>query len=375
VIVEGDCTTVAGSGNPGAPYIVNLEIDPAANNQAACGDDGLLVEPPLAGDCIAVDDAAVPATISVEVDPLVDNRLVCNVDGLYVPPSEIVVADTDCIDLEGVGTVGDPVTATPIISPDVANLLECVASPDPDQGLRARLAVSNLDDCVNLGGDGSVAAPLSPVLNLSADPGNTVECRGDGLFVPAVAQAAVDMRATVLHNGFLSSILPPAALGATSSIPIDYDVDEEVVGLITHLGGGPAYANTYIEVPAGGAGVYLVQATHPAWSGLPIYAGDLIMRLRLYRGTTAGGPSDGIGQSAQGNYKQANAAFNAPYLHVSRTITLAVGDVIACDFAVEDYNGAFAGATLDVGPTYGAGAPGPPNAGRPFLQMTRIGLP
>jgi len=213
-------------------------------------------------------------------------------------------------------------------------------------------------------------------LFLSADPGNTVECRLDGVYVPAVAQAAVDMRATIVHNGVCPTILAPAALGVTSSTFIDYDAVEEAVGLVTHLcGAGPAYATTYIEVPAGGAGVYLVQATHPAWSLNPVTTGDMILRLRLWRGTTAGGLADGIGQTAQTRYSTLASPFNTPYLHVSRTITLAVGDVISADFAAEDYNGAFAGAVLDTGPVYGTGIPAPFNWGLPFLQVTRIGLP
>jgi len=376
VITDGDCTTIAGNGNPGAPYRVNLEIDPSLNNQAVCGEDGLLVEPPQAGDCIEVDDSVVPAIISVEVDPDPDNQLVCNPAGLFVNPA-ITVADTDCIDLEGDGTPADPLTASPIISPDVANLLECVAAPDPNQGLRARL-FSGGSGCIDISGDGTAGDPLLVGLEVSPDVGNTLQCRPNGAFVPAVTQAPIEYRATLLHNGVCGTILPPAAVGATSSAFIDYDYTEEAVGLIPYLCGlGPAYANTYIEVPIGGAGIYLIQATHPAWSILPASAGDMILRLRLWRGDTTGRLSDGIGQSAQTRYSTVVSAFNTPYLHISRTIYLNDGDCVAVDFAAEDYNGAFAGTTLDTGPIYGAGAVGPivlETAGLPFFQMTRLGL-
>lgn len=364
VLVEGDCTTVAGSGSPGAPYRVNLDLDPAANNQAVCGVDGLLVAPPRAGDCIDVDDSVVPAIISVEIDPAVENQLVCNPAGLFIDPA-ITAANTDCIDLEGDGTPGNPLTATPIVSPDASNLLECVAAPDPNQGLRARL-FSGSSGCIDISGDGTAGNPLLVGLEASPDAGNTLQCRPNGAFVPAVTQAPIEYRATLLHSGACATILPPAALGATSSAFIDYDYIEEAVGLIPYLcGAGPAYATTYIEVPIGGAGIYLIQATHPAWSLLPISAGNMILRLRLWRGTTAGGPTDGIGQTAQVRYSTSAVTFNTPYLHVSRTIELADGDVIAVDFAAEDYSEAFAGATLDTGPV---------NGGLPFFQMTRLGL-
>jgi len=375
VIVDGDCTAIVGNGNPGAPYRVNLDIDPAANNQAVCGDDGLLVEPPAAGDCITVDDSVVPAEISVEVDPLADNRLACNIDGLYVPPSEIVVADTDCIDLDGIGTAGDPVTATPVVSVDPSNLLECVASPDPNVGLRARLYTGDTD-CVELNGEGTAGDPMIPSLIVSGDVGNTLQCRPSGAFVPAVAQAAVDYRATIVHNGVCPTVLPPAAINTPSSALIDYDAVEEAIGLLPHLCGATgAYANTTIEVPVGGAGVYLIQATHPGWSLNPISAGDMILRLRLFRGDTSGRPGDGIGQSAGVRYSTSAVAFNTPYLHISRTILLNDLDVIGVEFVAEDYNGAFPGATLDTGPVYGTFVPSPFNGGLPFFQATRIGLP
>jgi hypothetical protein len=374
VIVDGDCTSVAGTGNPAAPYIVNLELDPAATNQATCGPNGLFVAPPAAGDCITVNNSTVPAVISVEVDPDADNQLTCNPTGLFVPPSSIEVADTDCIDLNGTGSPGNPVTATPILSPDPANQLECVAAPDPLAGLRARAYVVGVD-CVNVSGTGILADPYEVGLEISPDSGNVLECRSNGAYVPAVSQAAIGCRATLLHNGVLPTVLPPAAAGATSETFIDYDYIEESLGVIPHLGGGPAYPHTYIEIATGCGGIYLIQATHPAWSLPPNTAGDLILRLRLWRGTTAGGPQDGIGQTAQTRYTTLASPFNTPYLHVSRTILLSANDTVAVSFAAEQYGVAFAGAILDTGPVYGSCTPAPENCGLPFFQVTRLGVP
>jgi len=320
VIAAGDCIIVTGNGNAGAPYVVGVEIDPVENNQLICGDSGLYVDPPTAGDCIDIDPAGAPPVISVLVDPLADNRLACNVAGLYVPG--ISVAPGDCVDLSGDGSVGDP---------------------------------------------------LATELVLSADPGNTLECRADGAFVPAVAQGAVDMRATIVDAGGCPTILPPALITATSRAFIDYDVVEDVVGLAAHVCGATgAYPHTSIEVPAGGDGIYLIQATHPAWSTNPTSLGDIICRLRLWKGTTAGGAGDGIGQSGQVRYSTSVTNYNTPYLHVTRMIELVEDDVVFVSFDVEDYGAPFGGATLDSGPTYG-NATGSFDSGYAFFQMTRIG--
>jgi hypothetical protein len=335
VLVDGDCTSVAGNGNPASPYRVNVQIDPAADNQVSCGQNGL-----------------------------------------YVPPSSIEVADSDCIDMQGTGFPGNPVTATPIVSTDPSNLLECVPSPDPNSGLRARLFAGDTG-CITVTGDGTAANPLLIGLEISPDSGNTLQCRPNGAYVPAVTQAPVNYRATLIHNGVCPTILPAAPFATTSSDFIDYDTVEEAVGLVPHLcgAGGSPYPNTCIEVPIGGGGIYLIQATHPGWSIPPPSTGDTILRLRLWRGTTAGGPADGIGQTAQVRYSTGVIAFNTPYLHVSRTIRLFDGDVVMVDFGVESYSGPFPGTILDTGPSYGTSSPPPFNGGLPFFQMTRIGLP
>lgn len=97
-IQDGDCTVVSGEGSVGAPFQIDVEIDPDAGNQLECGDDGLLV----------------PAG-----------------------PTElpITVQDTVCIDLEGDGTAGDPLTATPIVSAEPDNQLTCEPGPAPAAGL------------------------------------------------------------------------------------------------------------------------------------------------------------------------------------------------------------------------------------------------
>jgi len=87
VLIDGDCTTFAGSGTVASPYQVNVEISANAGNQVTCEADGLFVSEPT-----------------------------------------INTLDTDCIDLEGDGSLADPLTATPIISPDLGNVFECRVS-------------------------------------------------------------------------------------------------------------------------------------------------------------------------------------------------------------------------------------------------------
>ena len=103
VLIDGDCTTFAGSGSVASPYQINVEIDPDVTNQIECRDDGLFIEP------------------------------------------SVTVADTDCIDLEGDGTAADPITAEPFISADAGNILECRANgmfaPPTSLGTMCRASV------------------------------------------------------------------------------------------------------------------------------------------------------------------------------------------------------------------------------------------
>jgi len=337
VFVDGACTQVVGDGGVATPYAVNVLIDPTFDNHVMCIGD----------------------------------------TGLYVPPPTVFVDQGNCVSLTGDGSVGDPIIAETIISTDPNNLTECVASPSPTQGLRTLLYTLS-GSCVSLTGRGTAGDPLTTELVLSGDPGNVLECRGNGAYAPAAAQGVVDRRATLLHTGAIPTVLPPAALGVTSAAFIDYDFIEENVGLLVFIGGGGSFSNTTIEIPVGGAGVYQIEATHPAWSLAPINpAGDMIVRLRLWRNHVPGPAlGEGIGQSGDVRFTTTAATYNTPYLHVSRTLRLYDGDAISVDFAGEDYNGAFGAATLDTAPTYGGNGgitPPPAGTGLPFFQITKLG--
>lgn len=320
VLIEGDCITVAGSGNVASPYL-----------------------------------------ISAEVDPDVDNQLVCNEDGLFVEPA-IFTTDTDCVDLEGDGTVGAPLTADLIVDPDADNLSECGAN-----GLTTLLNTADTD-CIDLEGAGTAGDPLTAAPIISADGGNVLECRPNGMFSPATANGPIDHFAIIHNAGGCPNVVPPSIPGTFTSVFIDYDTVEVAAGLLAFPCGGPFYTHTYVEVPVGGDGWYLIQATHPGWEGPPFDAGNAIFRLELWLN------GDGIGQSGQNRVDTTSGApgyYISPYMHVSRTIYLSAGDRVHVGFSQQSAL-ASGGAVLSVLPIYGFTLPF--RAGYPFFSAVRIGV-
>lgn len=206
IVTGGDCIEVTGNGNPGAPYNVNLLVDPDENNQLVCNDP----------------------------------------DGAYVPPPSIEVDDTDCIDLSGTGYPGDPVTADLVVDPDAANLSICGAS-----GLITELFTAD-GDCVALTGAGTVADPLTPETVLSADSGNIAECRANGLFVPTSGVGSINIYGYIYRSG---SQVIPASLSNGADGKIQFNSTVSDVGAIVDI------ANNRMVIPAGGSGYYFMRAS------------------------------------------------------------------------------------------------------------------
>jgi len=225
--------------------------------------------------------------------------------------------------------------------------------------------------CTFVSGTGAALSPYIVSLEISEEVGNQAVCTEDGLLV---VEPTINHRATVLATGVIQTVLPAAADSVASKAWVSYDFVEDAQGLSVFLpGAGVAYTHSYIEVGNDAAGVYLIQASCPGWSGAPATPGDCILRLRLYKGNSDGDPGAGIGQVAQTRYStNVVTPGDTPFLNVSRTITLMGGDCIYADFSATTYGYAFAGATLDTGPNYGSGVI-PANSGLPFLQMTRLG--
>ncbi|HEX9831554.1 MAG TPA: hypothetical protein VGA66_00465 [Mycobacterium sp.] len=111
---------------------VQVCISTDVGNRTSIGTDQCVYsDAPGAGDGLAFDGGADEYDVCISADA--ENALIFGTDGcLYVGANDVgevvLVADTDCIDLEGTGQAGTPITATPIISPDAGNVLECRAN-------------------------------------------------------------------------------------------------------------------------------------------------------------------------------------------------------------------------------------------------------
>lgn len=284
IIVPGECTTVVGSGTLATPYAIDVVIDP---------------------------------------DP--DNLLECGVAGLLVSPVEITIEDTPCIDLTGSGTPGSPLSADPIIAPDVCNLLECVGPPAPnvDQGLRVLLTTADTD-CIDLEGCGTPGDPLNASPIISGDPGNVLECRATGMFAPAAAPASnvITPRATLGLTAGIFSIPPNPGSTLTSIVPIPWDIIVENVGGIATPPG--------FTVPPGGDGIYYVSVVtrDNPFSGndslsVPGFGFTFGVQLFLNGGPFPGNPAAGLTQS-----RVTKSSPQSIHLTASAYVPLVAGDTI-----------------------------------------------
>ena len=130
------CIGVSGDGSAGAPFTVAVLVDPASSNLLVCNETGLYAAPVVVDDTSCIDVSGTgtvldPLLISPVIDPDGDNILECGIAGLFVDGSNIPVAgvgDTNCILLNGNGTVGNPLLAIPVISPAAGNILTCTAA-------------------------------------------------------------------------------------------------------------------------------------------------------------------------------------------------------------------------------------------------------
>jgi hypothetical protein len=227
------------------------------------------------------------------LSPAAGNIIECTASGLFAEAGNVTVADTACIDLDGTGTAGDPVTASPVFS---------------------------------------------------SDAGNVIECREDGLYVPAGSAPLADHYALLEDGGTVPTVLPASGTGI-STIPVDFDTNLGSSGINVWLNGaGPSHAFTYVEITD--AGYYLVAASVQGWgAGGPAYAADMICRTSIYLDTGGGGLA--FLQAATPLVTTAAATGNAPMVHVSGVLSLNVGDEVWAQFTAEDWTGgAFPGATL-----------------------------
>lgn len=258
--------------------------------------------------CISVvgsGSPALPYTIAPIIDPDGDNTLECRDDGLFVgASSSLDFGDTDCITITGTGTLFDPIVASPVIDPDVNNALVCGV---------------------------------------------------DGLLVDNTQAYGV-----LIDGGTTPTVLPPALIGVASRAQWLADTDGGSVNVDAFPAGTGALPQAYFECQAGFGGVYAATFSMSGWTAGPAAAGDVIFRVGI--GLSSAGGAAGLFASPV--YTSAAAPYNIPVVGGTVLFPLDPGDRVWLEVAVEDYSGAFPGATLALGPTYDA----TPTAGYGFTM-------
>lgn len=162
-------------------------------------------------DCINLTATDNDITASIVLSAQPNNGLLCLADGLFSPQSDVIVSggETDCIITQVVeAPVGTfTVTATPVISADVGNAIEC--RPDGLYAPEGSTVLADDGNCIDVtvtelpAGTYTVGAELI----VSPDLNNAIECRGNGVYAPLVdvvaglPNACVDLSVTELPAG------------------------------------------------------------------------------------------------------------------------------------------------------------------------------
>ncbi len=121
-----------------------------------------------------------PPGITIPVDGNVCNLSTFSlVDGLL---TLLVSGDSNCIALNGCGTGASPLTATPIISTDVGNALECRGNGlfVPDPSATVGVSFSGCGIQITNGIVTALPLPFAPILNLISTDGTMLLTQGAG---------------------------------------------------------------------------------------------------------------------------------------------------------------------------------------------------
>lgn len=176
---------------------IDLVLSGDVGNILQFGTDGnLLLDCPTVLACINVQNPitgdgspATPFGVAISADP--GNDLELRVDGLYVADTQLSCADVRaCIfvtnPIVGTGSGADPFGVA--ISADAFNVLELRIDGLYVPNVDTVLTCPQVQACITvenpIHGVGSVADPFG--IDLSADIGNVLELRVDGLYVPTV---------------------------------------------------------------------------------------------------------------------------------------------------------------------------------------------
>lgn len=218
-------------------------------------------------------------------------------------------------------------------------------------------------NCISVVGSGSVVSPYTVAPIISAAEGNGLTCEADGLFAGGGLAAYGLMLAVEI-----STVLPATgAAGVPSRAYQGLDFVQAALNVgADPTGFGSLYPDrAYFTIQPGYAGIYAIVVSAAGWTAGPAAAGDVIFRAGI--GLADGSGVGAVGMSGVPVYTSAAEPYNAPAITFTAISPLVAGNIVWPEVAVEDYTGAFAGATLDYGPTYD----NIPTAGFSF-SITRI---
>ena len=133
--------------------------------------NGLLAVPLVVDNtsCIEVGGLGTPEepyVITPVIDPALDNILECGIAGLFVSSDTgIIVGDTQCIELSGNGTIAAPLLATPVVPASTGNILDCTASGLVAGGPAFKTWVTGITTAVNFAGAQAVTVTYLATLH------------------------------------------------------------------------------------------------------------------------------------------------------------------------------------------------------------------
>ena len=185
---------------------------------------------------------------------------------------------------------------------------------------------------------------ISPIID--PDPSNVLSCGPSGLYATG---AGVTAGAQLLNIEATTTLPATGGAGVPSRTQYAYDTVLFATNMTAFTTGtGPSHAFAYLECDPGFDGIYAISISVSGWTAGPAAAGDVIFRVGFGLSIVGGA----AGMTGVPVYTSAAAPYNTPAINASGVLPLAAGDQVWVEVAVEDYTGAFAGATLDYGPTY-----------------------
>lgn len=203
-------------------------------------------------------------------------------------------------------------------------------------------------NCITVGGSGAPGTPYTVAVKVNPAVDNGLVCTEDGLYASGGGGGGV-LAAGQLVVGEATTTLPAALVGVPSRSAYSFGVAVLATNMLVFPdGAGPAYPHAYMQCSPGFDGLYLVSVSVAGWTAGPTVAGDGIFRV----GVGFSGTGGAAGMMGVPMYSTTATPFNAPAINQTGIIPLVAGDKIWVEVGFESYSGGFAGATLNLGPTY-----------------------